>query len=623
MNILPKHSENVYPKVLPVDKHMGATDLVKSAFDKPESISDRKGDLKQCATEVNVPSGARVHYLSRTIAREHGIEVAAVLAGFARKLKKHKSNYIDGLFWFYDPIETLVQMRWPYFSVGGLHGVIRELVNAKLLLKGSKNKKRYDRTGWYAMNPESIEAALHDKIGFDVRIASDHEGRANIRPAIIYHNLRYFLLKEREKNPSEVPYHKLCLSQLARDLPMDRSSVKRAINYLHKKGEITRHPVKKGWWTIPGVCDSTIGSIVNGIKSVANGSVSESNGSVANLNGSIVKVNGSFVNDYTQYKTNKNTNTNQSEICTGVEEENVIILSNCSIVEQRQELGSSIAAIEENSAGALSVANLNSFEKHYELHNLEHLRSHTKKLSSLIQPTKELFGDDYLMELCDAFLEEKIDFFAVRDIVNRNSQDDIVKRLSKPFWDFIQFAIPEHEVVSRDDLVLAMYYPGLELVVGALSCHDKNIEQYDLTFPDDLEKLYPLTEKCLSILQKEKGIAAEEKAKIFVNGIRWWNQNGFPIEGYSDRFAFKLKIPKAIEAKAIEYFKGNKVVSSWELLILLYECIDITMVEEAPKEGEFDLWFYCRRGANNLYFFLKHQKRISKEIDSYNQSLAD
>ena len=54
----------------------------------------------------------KIHYLSRAIARQHGVIPSAILTGFAYKLKFHRKNKWQDRWWYYDPIETLRTYRW-------------------------------------------------------------------------------------------------------------------------------------------------------------------------------------------------------------------------------------------------------------------------------------------------------------------------------------------------------------------------------------------------------------------------------------------------------------------------------------------------------------------------------
>ena len=107
-------------------------------------------------------AGKNIHFLPKSYLKPAGINGAAVLYGFAIKLKGHKSNPHDGRYWYSETAENLCRLRWPYISASALAEITDKLVDKGLLLKGAFNKASYDRTNWYSMDTAVRKAVLGD-----------------------------------------------------------------------------------------------------------------------------------------------------------------------------------------------------------------------------------------------------------------------------------------------------------------------------------------------------------------------------------------------------------------------------------------------------------------------------
>jgi hypothetical protein len=110
-----------------------------SAFD--ESVFDRDGEEDlEAQLHAADKRGAKIHYFSRTIAAEHGINAATMLSGLAYKLKFHRLNKWKDRWWYYDSIETLRTRRWPYLSDGCICETGKYLAKENLLIKDCNNR---------------------------------------------------------------------------------------------------------------------------------------------------------------------------------------------------------------------------------------------------------------------------------------------------------------------------------------------------------------------------------------------------------------------------------------------------------------------------------------------------
>ena len=171
---------------------------------------------------------------------------AAVLRGLSRKVQDSTTVWA-GKRWYYDAIDTMAAEKWPYVPPTTLYDTLKQLKDDGLVITGRYNKKSYDRTTWYSMPQEAINAAAEDLVLFDVVTAKDF----GIEAALILYNLDFHLNKQAEEDPDAGDYHRLSPSQLSRDLPMTRSMAKRKIRELEKARKIVRRADKSPFWTIP------------------------------------------------------------------------------------------------------------------------------------------------------------------------------------------------------------------------------------------------------------------------------------------------------------------------------------------------------------------------------------
>jgi len=168
-----------------------------------------------------------------------------VLRGLSLKIQA-SGNDRGGRKWYYDPIDTMAAEKWPYVPPTTLYDTLKKLRKAGLVITGRNNKKSYDRTTWYSMPQEAINAAAEDLVLFDVAIAKEF----GIEAALIFYNLQYHIGERLKIDPDAAPYHDLSPVKLAKWLPMSRSTVKRKIKELEKAGKIKRSAPQSKFWTI-------------------------------------------------------------------------------------------------------------------------------------------------------------------------------------------------------------------------------------------------------------------------------------------------------------------------------------------------------------------------------------
>jgi hypothetical protein len=172
-----------------------------------------------------------IHSFSRPIAKKYGVNAALVLGyiGFRMGLS---NNERDGKYWLYDTLDTIAE-HYPYLGRSAIYEAIKRLTakNGPLIV-GHYNKRKGDRTNWYAFRDEDTETLLKKKpLYFKVDQATFH----GIPAAVLLNNLAYHIKKERRELPN-YRFQPLSSSSLASVLPFSRSTIQRALKLLVDEG---------------------------------------------------------------------------------------------------------------------------------------------------------------------------------------------------------------------------------------------------------------------------------------------------------------------------------------------------------------------------------------------------
>jgi predicted transcriptional regulator len=173
-----------------------------------------------------------IHSFSRTIAAKYGVKAALVLGYIAFRIGLSK-NERDGKFWYYDTLDAIAQ-HYPYLGRSAVYEAIQRLTKKDgPLIVGNHNKRKGDRTNWYAFRDEETEQQLKKKLlYFKVEDASLY----GIPAAVLLTNLAYHLnVKKREQVPG-FRFKALSASRLAQILPFSRSTIQRALKLLVDEG---------------------------------------------------------------------------------------------------------------------------------------------------------------------------------------------------------------------------------------------------------------------------------------------------------------------------------------------------------------------------------------------------
>jgi len=98
------------------------------------------------------------HSFPVELAEKLGLEESLILQHFYYWHKKNEGNnknFIDGHYWTYNSIDGFSSI-FTYISTYKIRNVLKRLEEEGYVIKGNHNKKKYDRTSWYALTDKAI-----------------------------------------------------------------------------------------------------------------------------------------------------------------------------------------------------------------------------------------------------------------------------------------------------------------------------------------------------------------------------------------------------------------------------------------------------------------------------------
>jgi hypothetical protein len=98
------------------------------------------------------------HHFKVKDAKRYGITEAILLYNLRFWIAKNKASgkhQYNGRTWMYNSQKAFAQL-FPYLSESQIKRALASLVKQGAILKDNFNKKRYDRTNWYALADESL-----------------------------------------------------------------------------------------------------------------------------------------------------------------------------------------------------------------------------------------------------------------------------------------------------------------------------------------------------------------------------------------------------------------------------------------------------------------------------------
>jgi len=566
---------------------------------------------------------AKIHYLSRSIAAEHGINVSVIVTGFAYKLKFHRKNKWKERWWYYESIETLRNYRWPYLSDGCICESIECAVSSDVLIKDCNNKLSYDRTSWYAMDDRVRDAALSDVLWFDVRVAK----KLGVPAGLVYHNLRFHLRKILEADPEcLIPYQRVNRSLLARLLPMSRSTVKRVIKTLEEAGLIIPHATKKGFFTIADSTDlykngsnpNANGSSANANGSFMNGSKVNASGSSANANGSNVNANGSNLNDYTQYEANRKPfrNHSQTSECVGNNKNTFGVGKADKRQGQAHSDKTNIISDTVGSAPPGGKENTDTspagvYSDKLNVPTFDQIIAANKQVALVIGKWDRQQTDLYQSQFHPAFGQFCCETLSLLEI-QRLFQITNPNHLAKELHPLLCHHLSEQINSLGQDAWSLYYHPMMEALIGGIlyvrlpeDARGHTIEMFD-------ELVYNTHDILMDRRETAPSLTAKEKAALFRDSVVWNNKYGWDM-GDDSRETNLVALTKAGMDAIHRLFEDNSHLAAGQVINVLWNCILIS--RKKPKEG-YDASWHARQGTN-LVKFVRWIDVIVQELDMF------
>lgn len=99
------------------------------------------------------------HAFNTEVAKKYDVNIAILLQHFKFWTLNHlanKKNIHDGLCWTYNSIEAFCE-TFPYWTRHQIEHLLKKAEVSGLALTGNYNKKKYDRTKWYALTPKAYQ----------------------------------------------------------------------------------------------------------------------------------------------------------------------------------------------------------------------------------------------------------------------------------------------------------------------------------------------------------------------------------------------------------------------------------------------------------------------------------
>lgn len=159
-----------------------------------------------------------VHRIFPDLAKDIGLDESIFLMQIAFWLKTG-GEFIDGRWWTYQSVRDMEEKAFKYWSISTINRIAKRLIDAGYLLEANYNKKKYDRTRWFALNVdklqelESITIMIGDKKlvhseprknHHDTQSAQDAT-RQNQNETTIPESLTESLTEIKEKDSSSLP----------------------------------------------------------------------------------------------------------------------------------------------------------------------------------------------------------------------------------------------------------------------------------------------------------------------------------------------------------------------------------------------------------------------------------
>ena len=196
-------------------------------------------------TEVLAVEEAKVkvkpYSFSRALANRVGIIPAMILKFIAHKVYTLR-NERDNKFWYYGTYREIAK-QYPFLSESSVNRAIELLASEeqKLLIIGSHNRRKGDKTRWFSVTEEVRNLCEADLIYFDPKDANI----VGLKAAIVFYHLNY-TFKNKPDLLKEGVWLKIWPSDLAAHQPLSPLEAHSALRQLALAGYLLKDDSNSG-----------------------------------------------------------------------------------------------------------------------------------------------------------------------------------------------------------------------------------------------------------------------------------------------------------------------------------------------------------------------------------------
>lgn len=167
-----------------------------------------------------------IHTFSRTLAGEHGINAAILLAFLAKQVPIYQMARNDNL-GYYNSIRGLAE-HYPYLTQNIIGYTLNKLRENNIISTGVHNKKGYDKTLWYTFTTPAVQkSALEDPVRFNAGVATQF----GVEAALVFANIKHWIEHNQNKDINYI-WHRVSPLELAKHLPIPERTIRRALKKL-------------------------------------------------------------------------------------------------------------------------------------------------------------------------------------------------------------------------------------------------------------------------------------------------------------------------------------------------------------------------------------------------------
>jgi hypothetical protein len=91
-------------------------------------------------------------------AKKYSVKESIIFSTFQELINKNKEeniNFFEGRYWIYCSHIEFTNI-FPYWTKGQIEGILNNMINKGVLIKGNFSENHFDRTNWYTISDKSL-----------------------------------------------------------------------------------------------------------------------------------------------------------------------------------------------------------------------------------------------------------------------------------------------------------------------------------------------------------------------------------------------------------------------------------------------------------------------------------